>query len=120
MQKARFLFSMLVRNFCKRQINAASRKMEFSDALGQALLAAVRKEEEEARLRVIRCSPVDVSVNMQKAMEAKRGLQEAEKLAKKWREEAKEEYRERCLKIISIRFNYIEFGPARRLRCIFR
>jgi hypothetical protein len=120
MQKARVLFSMLVRNFCQRQLNAASRKMEFSDALGQALLTAARKEEEAARLAVIRCSPKDVSSNMEKAMEAKRGLQEAEKLAKKWREESRQEYRERCLKIISIRFNYIEFGPARRLRCIFR
>jgi hypothetical protein len=114
------MYAILMFNFCKKQMAAAARKVEFSDALSTSLLAAVRKEEEEARLRVIRCSPVDLTVNIERALEAKRGLQEAEKLAKKWRREAQEAYRERCLKILKIKFNYIEYTPCRRWRVAFR
>lgn len=114
------MYAILMLNFCRRQLAAAKRKLEFSDSLGQALLSSVRKEEEQSRLRVIRCSARDVSLAMEKAMEAKRGLQEAEKLATSWREESQKEYRERCLKILKVKFNYIEYTPCRRWRVAFR
>lgn len=120
MDKTKRMYAILMFNFCRRQLNAAARKVEFSDALGTNLLAAVRKEEEAARLAVIRSAPESVSVNMQKALEARRALDESITLAKKWRDESRAEWRERCLKIRKIKFLYIEYTPCRRLRCILR